>query len=138
MPANSPAQAHELFVKYFNAADLDGIVSLYEPNAILVKFPGPAVQGEAAIRESMIEFLSINGHMKLRIDRVLSTDDIALLFSSWTLRGTAADGTPVVSSGQTSDVVRRQADGTWLFVIDNPSGSQSPSGSQISDLKSQI
>jgi len=133
MPANSPEQAHDLFVKYFNAGDLEGIVSLYEPDAILVKFPGPAVQGEAAIREAMIEFLSINGQMKLKIDRVFTTDDLALLFSSWTLRGTSADGTPVVSSGQTSDVVRRQADGTWLFVIDNPhgAGAASPSGSQI-------
>ena len=60
----------------------------------------------------MVEFLSIKGHMKLMIDRVLNTDDVALLFSSWTLRGTSADGTPVVSSGQTSDVVRRQADGS--------------------------
>ena len=111
MPANSPEQAHDFFVKYFNAGDLEGIVSLYEPDAILVKFPGPAVQGEAAIREAMIEFLSINGQMKLKIDRVFTTDDLALLFSSWTLRGTSADGTPVVSSGQTSDVVRRQADG---------------------------
>ncbi|HEV8367142.1 MAG TPA: SgcJ/EcaC family oxidoreductase [Pyrinomonadaceae bacterium] len=132
MPGKSPEQAHKLFVKYFNAGDLEGIISLYEPDALLVKFPGPAVQGEAAIRETMIEFLSIKGQMKLKIDRVLTTDDLALLFSSWTLRGTAADGTPVVSSGQTSDVVRRQADGTWLFVIDNPhgAGAASPSGSQ--------
>ena len=98
------------------------ILALYEPNATLVKYPGPAVQGHEAIREAMVEFLSIKGHMKLMIDRVVSTDDVALLFSSWTLRGTSADGTPVVSSGQTSDVVRRQADGSWLFVIDNPHG----------------
>ena len=122
MPALTPEQAHELFVQYFNAADLEAILALYEPNATLVKYPGPAVKGHEAIREAMVEFLSIKGHMKLTIDRVLSTDDVALLFSSWTLRGTSADGTPVVSSGQTSDVVRRQTDGSWLFVIDNPHG----------------
>jgi Ketosteroid isomerase homolog len=122
MPAITPEQAHELFVQYFNAGDLDGILALYEPSATLVKYPGPAVQGLESIREAMVEFLSINGHMKLKVDRVLSTADVALLFSSWTLRGTSADGTPVVSSGQTSDVVRRQADGSWLFVIDNPHG----------------
>ena len=36
--------------------------------------------------------------------------------------GTAADGSEVNLTGQTSDVVRRQADGTWLLVIDNPFG----------------
>jgi len=27
-------------------------------------------------------------------------------------------------SGRSAEVVRRQADGTWLFVIDNPRGGQ--------------
>jgi uncharacterized protein (TIGR02246 family) len=124
MPANTPEQAHELFVTCFNSGDIDAIISLYEPNATLVQFPGPAVQGHEAIREAMRGFLSIKGHMKLTIDRVLRTDDVALLFSSWTLRGIGLDGNPILSSGQTSDVVRRQADGTWLFVIDNPHGAE--------------
>ena len=36
--------------------------------------------------------------------------------------GTGADGSEVNLTGQTSDVVRRQPDGTWLLVIDNPFG----------------
>src|SRR5262245_56060282 len=122
MAANTPEQAHELFVRYFNEADIDSILALYEPNATLVQFPGPAVHGHTAIREAMNGFLSRRRHMKLTIDRVVQTEDVALLFSSWTLRGTDVDGQPILSSGQTSDVVRKQADGTWLFVIDNPHG----------------
>jgi len=29
-------------------------------------------------------------------------------------------------SGNSTEVVRRQSDGTWLFVIDNPHGAENP------------
>jgi ketosteroid isomerase-like protein len=48
--------------------------------------------------------------------------DVALLRSKWSLAGTGPDGKPVAMSGNGTEVVRRQADGTWLFVIDNPAG----------------
>ena len=71
-------------------------------------------------------FLSFKGQMELQVDKIFQTDDVALLFSSWTLTGKdPEDGSPRVTSGQTSDVIRKQADGSWLFVIDNPEGSDS-------------
>jgi ketosteroid isomerase-like protein len=49
-------------------------------------------------------------------------DDIALAVIRSTLNGTGPDGTPVRIEATSSDVLRRQADGKWLFVIDNPWG----------------
>jgi len=49
-------------------------------------------------------------------------NDVALLTASWTLNGTGADGTPVRMTGNSVEVARRQADGTWLFAIDTPWG----------------
>jgi ketosteroid isomerase-like protein len=122
MPATTPEQAHELFVEYFNAADIDALVSLYEPNAMLVPFSGVSVSGHAAIREALGGFLGPKGRMELKVDRIFRADDVALIFSSWSLKGTGPDGKPLQRTGQTSDVVRRQADDTWRFVIDNPRG----------------
>ena len=122
MTAKTPAQLHEAFVQHFNNADLDSLISLYEPTATLLPFPGEPVSGHAAIRNSLGQFLALKGHMDLNIDRIVLAQDIALLFSSWTLNGTGPDGTAVAMAGQTSDVARRQADGSWLFVIDNPQG----------------
>lgn len=125
MAATTPKEAHDLFVEYFNKCDLDAILSLYETNATLVTVAGP-VHGHESIRKAMGMFLSLKGHMQLHVDRIFQADDLALLFSSWTLKGTNPDdGSPRVSSGQTSDVVRKQPDGTWLFVIDNPEGAAS-------------
>ena len=128
MPATTPEQAHELFVEYFNTADIDALLSLYEPNATLVPFPGEPVSGHTAIREALGGFLGLKGRMELKVDKVFRADDVALLLSSWILNGTSPDGKPLELKGQTSDVVRRQANGTWCFVIDNPQGAAAMKG----------
>ena len=46
--------------------------------------------------------------------------DIAVLDCKSTVIDTAADGTVTEHSGASIEVVRRQADGTWRFVIDVP------------------
>jgi len=40
----------------------------------------------------------------------------------WSFQGTGPDGAPVTLTGQNADVLRRQSDGSWRFVIDNPWG----------------
>jgi uncharacterized protein (TIGR02246 family) len=122
MSARTPAEVHELFSKHFTAGDKEAILSLYETEATFLPQPGQSVSGSAAIREALGGFLALNGALKMQPARVLQSNDIALLFARWTLSGTGPDGNAVELSGHTSDVVRRQADGTWLMVIDNPYG----------------
>jgi uncharacterized protein (TIGR02246 family) len=122
MPAKSPEEVYQLFKRYFSAGDLDSLMSLYDENATMVPQPGQTVSGKAAIREALGLFLSIKGEFRMEACRSISANDVALLFSKWILNGTTPDGSNVSLGGSTSDVVRKQADGTWLFVIDNPFG----------------
>jgi ketosteroid isomerase-like protein len=46
------------------------------------------------------------------------------LHQLWTIEVVAADGAEISLAGQTSDVVEKQSDGNWLFVIDNPFGGE--------------
>jgi ketosteroid isomerase-like protein len=50
------------------------------------------------------------------------TDDPALVIGVWSFNGTGLDGQPVQLAARNADVLRRQSDGTWRFVIDNPWG----------------
>jgi ketosteroid isomerase-like protein len=50
------------------------------------------------------------------------TDDLALVIGVWSFNGTGLDGQPVQLAARNADVLRRQSDGTWRFVIDNPWG----------------
>ena len=124
MPAHTPEETHLEWTKAFHAGDLDGLVAMYEPGAAVMSAPGgEAVYEPAAVREVLQGFLALGANFELRVQRTVQSGDIAILYSRWTMTGgTAADGSEVNLTGQTSDVVRRQPDDTWLLVIDNPFG----------------
>lgn len=123
MAVQSPEEAVRGMIESFNNRDLDAFVSFYEPGATLVAQPGQVASGEAEIREAMGGFLALEGRMEIEPEpTVIRAGDIALVSGSWTLTGTGPDGEPVTMSGRTVDVVRRQPDGTWRWVIDVPFG----------------
>ena len=123
MAAREPEETHRLWGERFQAGDVEGLLALYEPNATLVPQPGQAASGAAAIREALGGFFGLKPTFNWVETRpAIRSGDLALLHSRWTLSGTGADGSPLQLNGTTADVVRRQADGTWLFTIDNPWG----------------
>ena len=123
MAARTPEEGPRLWAENFIAGDLDTLVALYEEDAALVAQPGEVVTGTDAIREALSGFLATQPTFNLEVRKVLDTGDIALCFSDWTLAGTGPEGEPIELAGHTSDVMRRQTDGSWRFVIDNPWGS---------------
>jgi ketosteroid isomerase-like protein len=46
------------------------------------------------------------------------------VLGEWSFEGTSPDGTPVRLGARNADVLRRQADGSWRFAIDNPWGTE--------------
>ena len=108
------------FAACLNAADLDGLVSLYEPSAVFEPQPGVVVQGHAAIRHALDELLALEPRISADTVEVLVAGDTALVVNDWVLTGRTPDGTPVEQHGRSADVVRLQPDGRWLVVIDKP------------------
>jgi ketosteroid isomerase-like protein len=119
--ARTPEDVHRLWTDYFVAGDLEGLLSLYEPDATLAVQPGASVSGRVAIREVLAGFLAVRRKFEIEFGRALQSGDIALLSSTWKLEGEQR-GAPYESSGRTADVVRRQPDGSWKYVIDSPFG----------------
>ncbi len=122
MPANSPYEVANLIGHGLSTGDLDGIMALYEPSACLVPQPGQVLQGAAAIREGIAGFMALKPTMNMESRTVVQADDLAIVYTKWRLSGTGPDGGAINMSGQSTDVMRRQPDDTWLCVIDNPFG----------------
>lgn len=120
MSAQTPEQAHERFKQAFNDRDLDALVALYEPDAVLVAQPGQIASGLDQIREALAGFLALNAPIEMMHLDTVQGADIAIVYGRWTVAGTGPDGQPLTVGGTTSDVVRRGDDGTWRFVADNP------------------
>src|ERR1700736_937285 len=121
MGATEPAQVIEQFVKLFNSGDLDGLMEdLYEEQIALQPGPGaPIVTGKAGVREVLKGFLAMGGTMSLVSVAAIPNGDLALTHSKWRIEVEGSD--PL--EGVTAEVVRRQADGAWKYIIDNPFGS---------------
>jgi uncharacterized protein (TIGR02246 family) len=119
MGAQDPQQMHEIFGKFFNSKDADGIMSLYEDDAVIVAAPGQPAAGKAAIREALAGFLAMNATIEFiaEAEPVIS-GDLALTHAKWRLTPEGGEA----MEGATAEVLRRQSDGTWLYVVDNPWG----------------
>jgi len=121
MGAASPEQVIEQFCRLFNSGDLDGLVNdLYEDDAVF--FPSPTdapVSGKAAVADSLKEYLGYGGTVSVVASTAVTNGDIALTHTHWRLDIPGAEA----MEGLTAEIVRRQPDGTWKYVIDNPWGS---------------
>jgi ketosteroid isomerase-like protein len=111
-------------VQAINRGDLVAAVALYEPNAMLVVRPGELARGAAAIGEALAGFVALKATLRSDAQRVLEADSVALYVGRWKLHRTDPSGQAVVLSGESTDVLRRQHDGRWLIVLDNPWGAQ--------------
>ena len=118
----SPEQVLESIVRGINAGDLESLMPLYESEAAFATEPGTLAHGAPGISEALTGFITMNGELDLEVTRVLEVDDLALVIGVWMFNGTGPDGEPVRLAAQNADVLRRGADGTWRFVIDNPWG----------------
>ena len=120
MSNTTPEEVVQLFFDTFNSRDIEALVALYEPKATLVA--GQVVMGHAAIRGALNGFLAMKPTLTVEKKTLVIAGDIALSIVGWTLAGTDLDHAPVRMEGTTSDVLRKQDNGKWLFVIGNPWG----------------
>lgn len=118
--AHEPREVQELWSKYFDAGDFDALAATYEDGAIWVVRPGEVISGSDAITSGLRSLRAATQSLTIGPADVVEAGDIAVLYAQWTATPTGADPSPGTVSGTTSDVVRRQPDGTWLLAVDNP------------------
>ena len=121
MPARTPKQCDDLFARYLEAGDVDAVVALYEPKACLVLEGGAVARGTRAIRKAIAMFAAMKPKLEMSVGRIVKAgDDLAVLYNDWTLTAVGSDGATFADRGKATEVVRRQRNGTWKFIVDDP------------------
>lgn len=118
----TPEEVLNSVVVGINTGDLDSLMKLYEPNACFASEPGQLAKSPDSVRQCLRSFIDLKGKLDLKVKRVLQASDLALVTTEWSYSGTGPDGNPINMAAKSADVLRRQEDGTWRFVIDNPWG----------------
>jgi len=115
--ASQPGNASKLFEERFASGDIDGLMELYEEAAVFTNAQGAHV-GPEAIRRVLSGYLSTGASIVMNDSVAFEAGDLALVHWAWTMN--FPDGR--VAEGATAEVLRRQDDGSWKFIIDNPDG----------------
>ncbi|WP_275187824.1 nuclear transport factor 2 family protein [Bradyrhizobium sp. CSA112] len=124
MTVTEPAQMNEAFAQAFNSRNIDNLLALYEMDAVLrVDGSERSLIGLDAIAGDLQRLLQAPGTLTSRNNFCVQHSDVALLRADWELR--TQDGS-IVASGSSAELVRRQSDGTWRYVIDHAVGASLP------------
>jgi ketosteroid isomerase-like protein len=108
--ALKPEDLTRLFVECANDGDAAGIAALYEEHAVMAYPPGARTVGRDAIRALWEEVLANAPRFEQEPPLpTLVSGDIALTSTP-----------PRDGAGARAQVVRRQPDGTWLRLLDQP------------------
>jgi ketosteroid isomerase-like protein len=108
--AQTPEDLTRLFVERANAKDASGLAELYEEGAVMAYPPGEQTVGRQAIRELWERLLPRMGRFEPEPPLpTLICGDIALTSTP-----------PKDGAGARAQVVRRQPDGSWLRLLDQP------------------
>lgn len=106
----------------FQAGDLDTVLNSYEPGAVVMFEPGEPVSDPKILAETFAAWSAMGPEFTYAGHDVIVSGDTALHIAPWSMTGTGPDGSTIEQSGLSVAVLKRQADGGWRMVIDNPHG----------------
>jgi ketosteroid isomerase-like protein len=84
--------------------------------------PGVVVSGTAGIRQALEGFMALKPRLSIETQQIVQAGDVAQYCARWSIKGIDPRGATVQLGGRSSSILRRQPDGRWLFLVDNPWG----------------
>ena len=106
--AREPEDLARFFVARANAGDVEGLAALYEPDAVLATGRGEIATGTEEIRGFYARLLASRPRFEPGVQTSLRNGRLALTSSR------------LGNGNVTAEIARQQADGTWLWTLDQP------------------
>lgn len=107
----------------FENKDITQVMQSYEPSATVVFEPGAPVNENGVLEQMFTHMAMVNPKFSYaQGHEVIVNGDIALHIAPWHMSGQTPEGQAIAQSGLSVAVVRKQSDGSWKMVIDNPHG----------------
>jgi uncharacterized protein (TIGR02246 family) len=121
-PAYKPEDCDRIFIRAMTNGDIDAIIALYEDGAVFIRPDGQRATGHNEIRRFLEEEAARKAVYVINdIVTVLSGDgSIAITRMRISMSWTGRDGKENSVQTRTIELLRKQADGTWKFIIDSP------------------
>jgi uncharacterized protein (TIGR02246 family) len=124
-PVTDLDKLYDAWQSRLNTGDIDGLVDLYVSDVLYINPEGKQMTGNSMVRADFEALIALKPQIELGDRRHLVYHDIALTTNHWKLKITNPDGTQQDLSGGGIEVMRKQADGGWRYIIDDASRSAS-------------
>jgi len=121
---NSVLSLIESMTSSFEKGDIDAVMQTYEASQSIAFEPGMPVSDSKVSRQLFEQFRALSPKFSYSGHEVIVEGDIAVHVAPWQMTGTDPEGKTITGAGLSIAVLRRQPDGSWKMVIDNPHGSR--------------
>jgi ketosteroid isomerase-like protein len=93
------------------------------PGAVFEPQLGTVLRGVEQIRAAISELAGLRPTIRYTGEPdVVIVDDVAIVSNTWSMSAELPDGSTHREHGLSADVLRRQPEGHWLILIDQPRG----------------
>lgn len=116
----NPADAVKYFRNCIVTGDLKGALSCFDKNAVYIERDGQEITGLDNIEKSMEHLCTWKPKIVGSKHRVTIVGNLALWVDKWSMKATMPDGNPVEMNGATSCMMKKNEEGIWLWLVDNP------------------
>lgn len=114
--------AVEKMTSAFHNKDIEGVMKSYESEALVVFEPEHPISDAGVLKEMFQGAFTLNPNFTYSGHEVFINGDIAMHIAPWSMIGKTPEGTKIEQNGLSVAILRKQENGGWLMIFDNPHG----------------
>jgi uncharacterized protein (TIGR02246 family) len=117
------AALDQAWVKAAKAGDVEGLVALYAPEAVLYTPDAMELRGTAAIRQHYVEMMKMVAikDMKITSSQYHTAGDVSVGWFRWTMVAVPTDSPDPITLEGRATAIARKVNGKWLYINDHAS-----------------
>ena len=115
-----PAEAVKYFRNCIVIGDLQGALNCFDKDATYIERDGQEITGLENIEKSMEHLCTWKPKIVGSKSRVTIVGNLAIWVDKWSLNAIMPDGNPIEMNGATSCMMKKNEEGIWVWLVDNP------------------
>ena len=116
-----PNEADDYFLEAVRNGDVKTAMTCFDPEAIYIDKDGNTITGFTNIEKVVANLCKMKPDIKVYEHQMAPVgNDMMYWLDKWTMKATGPDGKPFEMKGASANMMRRNADGHWLWLVDNP------------------
>ena len=115
-----PNEADEYFLNCIRIGDLENAMTCFDPEAIYIDKDGNTITGFANIEKVVANLCNMQPDIKVYEHKNSPVgNDMMYWLDKWTI-ATDPQGNSINMKGASANMMRKNANGIWLWLVDNP------------------